>query len=49
MLGGCRRKGGGGNLRRRRMDISKYFECRGTRSRGIGGWMREQNILSGHV
>lgn len=34
-----------GNMRSRRMDVSSYFECRGNRSREIGGWIREQCSL----
>jgi len=43
------KEGGRGNLRRRIMDIGKYFEYRGNRNRGIGEGMREQSILLGHV
>ena len=48
MLGGCRRKRGGGNLGRR-MNICKYFECSSSRNRGTGGWMRERSVPLGHL
>lgn len=34
---------------RGRMDIGKNFNHRGSRSRGIGGWMRKQSVPLGHL
>lgn len=43
------KEGGRRNLRMMIMDNGKYFEYRGNRDRGIGGGVREQSILLGHV
>lgn len=41
-------KWGRGNMKMR-MCVGNHFECRGDRIREIGGWMRENSVLLGHV